>query len=60
MQQRSEHRGSITISYRDTPRYACVNKPFEGVHMKPQTDEYKARRKANWARRNRKALREAE
>lgn len=51
-QQRSNHNGSITISNRDTFRYACVNPPFEGKHRKPQDAESKRKRKAHWAMRN--------
>ena len=48
----SQRIGSVTITVRDTYRYAVVNSPFTGKHMKPQTPKYKAKRKAHWALRN--------
>ena len=52
MKNSSHHMGSVTITQRDTYRYAVVNPPFTGKHMKPQTPKYKANRKAHWALRN--------
>lgn len=52
MKNSSQHMGSVTITQRDTYRYAVVNPPFTGKHMKPQTPKYKANRKAHWALRN--------
>lgn len=49
MKNGSEHKGSVTITIRDTDRYAVVNPPFCGKHAKPQTPRYKAKRKAHWA-----------
>lgn len=51
-QQRSQHKGSITISNRDTIKQACVNPPFEGKHKKPQDKASLAKRKKYWAQRN--------
>ena len=44
----SNQHGDVTITVRDTYRYAVVNPPFQGKHRKPQTDAAKARRKAHW------------
>lgn len=52
MKNNSFYNGSQTFTTRDTYRYAVVNPPFTGKHMKPQTPKYKANRKANWALRN--------
>ena len=46
------HVGSKTISNRDTYKYAVVNDPFCGKHKKPQTSQYRSRRKLRWAMRN--------
>ena len=48
MKNGSEHKGSVTITIRDTNSYAVVNPPFSGKHLKPQTPRYKANRKAHW------------
>ena len=48
----SERKGDVTITIRMTDRYAVVSPPFSGKHKKPQTDEYKIRRKAHWKTRN--------
>ena len=49
MKNDSFYNGSQTFTQRDTYRYAVVNPPFTGKHMKPQTPKYKANRKAHWA-----------
>lgn len=46
------HQSSVTFSDRDTPRYAIVNPPFQGKHLKPQDKESLSRRKLHWAQRN--------
>lgn len=46
------HKGDITVSNRDSARYAVVNPPFSGKHMKPQTTKYKVARKMRWKLRN--------
>ena len=48
----SHYDGSVTITIRQSPRYAVVNPPFSGAHRKPQDDKSKAKRKAHWKRRN--------
>ena len=52
----SQHNGSVTLTNRMSSRYAVVNPPFSGAHLKPQDEESLARRKEHWAERN-KALR---
>ena len=44
----SFHNGSVTYIFADSDRYAVVNPAFQGKHRKPQTDEYKKRRKLHW------------
>ena len=46
------HKGSITVSNRDSERYAVINSPFLGKHTKPQTTKYKVARKIRWRLRN--------
>ena len=48
----SYHKGDVTYTFRQSARYAVVNPPFCGLHKKPQTAAYKAKRKAHWAARN--------
>lgn len=48
----SKYDGSVTITVRMSDRYAVVGEPYKGKHRKPQTREYKDRRKRNWFVRN--------
>ena len=48
----SYYDGSVTVTYRMSGRYAVVNPPFSGLHLKPQDEEYLAARKMRWKRRN--------
>ena len=50
----SKHNGSVTITNRMTQRYAVVNSPFCGEHLKPQDKNSLRKRKAHWAWRNAK------
>ena len=52
----SHYSGSVTLTNRMSNRYAVVNPPFSGAHLKPQDEKSLARRKEHWAERN-KALR---
>ena len=52
MKNGSEHKGDITLTNRDTYRYAVVNPPFEGKHRKPQDEKALEKRKFNWRMRN--------
>ena len=44
----SRYDGSTTITNRMTDRYAVVNPPFQGKHMKPQDPVSKQKRKEHW------------
>lgn len=44
----SHYDGSVTITNRQTYRYAVVNPPYSGKHLKPQDKASLARRKDNW------------
>ena len=48
----SFHNGSVTVTHRMTYRYAVVNPPFSGLHLKPQDEKSLAKRKERWAQRN--------
>ena len=48
----SEYKGSQTFTNRMTYRYAVVNPPFSGKHLKPQTPAALEKRKRHWAARN--------
>ena len=48
----SKYDGSRTLTNRMSDRYAVVGEPYKGKHRKPQTREYKERRKRNWFLRN--------
>ena len=48
----SHYDGSVTITNRMSDRYAVVNPPFFGKHMKPQDEKSKEKRKAHWRKRN--------
>ena len=48
----SFHNGSVTVTYRMTDRYAVVNPPFSGLHLKPQDERHLAERKKRWQQRN--------
>lgn len=48
----SHYDGSRTITVRQSYRYAVINPPFSGVHLKPQDEKSLARRKAHWKVRN--------
>lgn len=52
----SQYSGSVTLTNRMSNRYAVVNPPYSGAHLKPQDEQSLARRKAHWTERN-KALR---
>ena len=54
----SFHNGSVTVTHRMTYRYAVVNPPFSGLHLKPQVERHLVERKLRWQRRN--ALLESE
>ena len=51
----SHYAGSITFTNRMTERYAVINPPFQGKHLKPQDARSRAKRKAHWAKRNKGA-----
>lgn len=42
------HKGDVTVSNRDSARYAIINPPFSGKHAKPQTVQAKLKRKMHW------------
>lgn len=44
----SHYDGSRTITIRQSDRYAVVNPPFSGKHLKPQDDRSLQRRKMHW------------
>ena len=48
----SFHNGSVTVTHRQTNRYAVVNPPFSGLHLKPQDEKHLAERKKRWEQRN--------
>ena len=48
MKGNSRHEGSVTITVRDTNRYAVVNPPFTGKHLKPQDERSLQKRKLHW------------
>ena len=48
----SHHDGSRTITARQSSRYAVVNPPFSGVHLKPQDKKSLERRHEHWQKRN--------
>ena len=48
----SFHNGSVTVTHRISYRYAVVNPPFSGLHLKPQDEKTLAKRKERWAQRN--------
>lgn len=52
MKNNSRHNGSVTITERDTYRYAVVNDPFCGKHKKPQDNKSKRHRHIHWLMRN--------
>ena len=45
----SHYQGSVTITNRDSSRYAVVNPPYMGKHCKPQDSRSLSRRKTRWA-----------
>lgn len=48
----SFYQGSVTVTNRMSDRYAVVNPPFSGLHLKPQDEESLRRRKEHWRVRN--------
>ena len=48
----SHYDGSITITIPMSKRYAVINPPFQGKHMKPQDSAFKQKRKDHWTVRN--------
>ena len=42
----------MTVTNRMSDRYAVVNPPFSGLHLKPQDEESLRRRKKHWQERN--------
>ena len=48
----SHYDGSVTVTNRMSYRYAVVNPPFSGAHLKPQDEKSLERRKERWRRRN--------
>ena len=48
----SFYQGSVTVTNRMSDRYAVVNPPFSGLHLKPQDEESLRRRKKHWQERN--------
>lgn len=48
----SFHNGSVTVTHRMTYRYAVVNPPFSGLHLKSQDERHLAKRKERWQQRN--------
>lgn len=44
----SRYSGSTTITNRMTDRYAVVNPPFQGKHLKPQDPDSVKKRKEHW------------
>ena len=46
------HKGDVTVSNRDSTRYAVISPPFSGKHAKPQTVQAKLKRKMRWKLRN--------
>lgn len=48
----SHYDGSVTVTNRMSCRYAVVNPPFSGAHLKPQDEKSLERRKERWRRRN--------
>ena len=53
MKNNSHYDGSVTITVRDTYRYAVVNEPFTGKHAKPQDKASREKRHIHWLLRNR-------
>lgn len=47
----SYYKGSQTITFRMTDRYAVVGEPFHGKHLKPQDVKSKLLRHLYWLRR---------
>lgn len=54
----SHYDGSVTVTNRMSSRYAVVNPPFSGAHMKPQDEKSLARRKEHWKERNKQLRRQ--
>lgn len=52
MKNGSHREGDVTITVRDTARYAVVNPPLSGLHRKPQDDFSIRMRKLRWRIRN--------
>lgn len=48
----SHYDGSVTITIRMSDRYAVVNEPYQGKHLKPQDEKSKSKRKSHWYERN--------
>lgn len=48
----SHYQGSATITVRQSYRYAVINPPFSGKHLKPQDEKSLAKRKEHWRKRN--------
>lgn len=44
----SHYDGSVTITNRESARYAVVGEPFHGKHLKPQDPISKQKRKEHW------------
>ena len=49
------HAGSVTVSIRDTYRYAVVNFPGEGKWRKPQDAKSLQKRRDHWKKRRAEA-----
>lgn len=47
----SYRKGDVTFTFRQSDRYAVVNEPFKGKHMKPQDKISLAKRKLDWIKR---------
>ncbi len=47
----SYYKGSVTFTNRMTDRYAVVNPPFKGAHMKPQDPASLRKRKLHFQQR---------
>lgn len=47
MVNNSHYDGSRTITLRQSDRYAVVNPPFSGKHLKPQDERSLVKRKAH-------------
>lgn len=48
----SFYNGSVTVTYRMSGRYAVINPPFSGLHLKPQDEVHLEKRKKRWQQRN--------